>query len=166
MAWWTDILFLKRHLEESQGRESGSGLFARFLCAIRRVLYDNFVDTLHHLLFVATYSYLAANIAVFFFQSSMPRTFTTLVETFSEPYLGALGIYVVVNEIRRRRGRKVYPHFSSVFTALWIVLLTVSTALVYFGDTFYFNAVYRTIVTNSFAAFIIRLGTVLGKMPP
>lgn len=166
MAWWIDIMFLKKHFEEQGGQESGSNLFVKFMRALRGIFYDNFVDTLHYVLVVATYAYFAANIAIFFFQVSLPRTFISLVETFSEPYLGALGIYIVVNEIRRRRGKNVHPHFSTAFAVSWMVLLLVSTMLVYFGDTYYFNTVYRTIVTNSFAAFIIRLGVLLGQAPP
>lgn len=138
----------------------------RLMRALRKVFYDNFVDTLHHVLVVATYAYLISNFAIFFFQKLLSQTFISLVETFSEPYLGALGIYIVVNEVRRRRGKNVHPYFSTIFATSWMFLLLVSTALVYFADTYHFNAVYRTIVTNSFAAFIIRLGTILGRIPP
>lgn len=166
MAWWIDIMFLKKHFEEQNGQEGGSNLFVRFMRALRGIFYDNFVDTLHHILVVATYAYLASNFTVFFFQKSLSNTFISLVETFSEPYLGALGIYIVVNEIRRRRGKNVYTHFSTIFAACWMALLLISSVLVYTADTYHFNAVYRTIVTNSFAAFIIRLGTILGRIPP
>lgn len=158
-------MFLKRRFEEIKSQENGSNLFVRFMRALRGIFYDNFVDTLHHALVVATYTYFAGNITIFFFQDSLSRNFIFIVEAFSEPYLGALGIYIVVNEIRRRRGKNVHPHFSTAFAASWMILLVVSTVLVYFGDTYHFNTVYRTIITNSFAAFIIRLGVLLGRAP-
>lgn len=165
MAWWIDILFLKKHFEEIPGKENGESIFVSLMRAVRRALYDNFVDTLHHVLVVATYAYLLTNIVVFFFQRSLPASFSWLIAAFSEPYLGALGIYIVVNEIRRRRGRKVYAHLNSAATLLWFALLVTSSLLVYFGETYHLNVIYRTIVTNSFAAFIIRLGTILGRIP-
>jgi len=166
MAWWTDIIFFRRRFEEIKTQENGSNLFVRLFCVFRRTFYDNFIDTLHNVLVVATYAYFGANITIFFFQGSLSRNFISIVETFSEPYLGALGIYIVVNEIRRRRGKNVHPHFSTAFATSWMILLLVSTVLVYLGDTYHFNTVYRTIVTNSFAAFIIRLGFILGRTPP
>ncbi len=165
MAWWIDILFLKKHFEGTQRKENGESIFVSLMRAVRRVLYDNFVDTLHHVLVVATYAYLLTNIVVFFFQQSLPSVASWLLAAFSEPYLGALGIYIVVNEIRRRRGRKVYMRLGSVATIIWFALLVTSSLLVYFGDTYHLNTVYRTTVTNSFAAFIIRIGTVLGRIP-
>ena len=130
MAWWTDILFLKKDFGEKQESENGESIFASLMRAVRRAFYDNFVDTLHHALVVVTYAYLLTNIVVFFFQQSLPASFGWLISAFSEPYLGALGIYVVVNEIRRHRGRKVYPHFGTVATLSWFALLIVSSALV------------------------------------
>ena len=165
MAWWTDILFLRKHFGEKQESENGESIFASLMRAVRRAFYDNFVDTLHHALVVATYAYLLTNIVVFFFQQSLPASSAWLIAAFSEPYLGALGIYIVVNEIRRHRGIKVYPHFGTVATLSWLALLVVSSTLVYFGENYHLNVVYRTVVTNSFAAFIIRIGTILGRIP-
>lgn len=166
MAWWTDIIFFKKNLggmPEDNG--SGDNIFVRLVSAVRKIIYDNFVDSLHVFLIVSTYTYLIANVLVFFYQNSLPANLVTLVSTFSEPYLGALGIYIVVNEIRKRRGRRVYAHFGNVFTFVWFAFLIVSTTLVYLDETYHFNYIYRTIVTNSFAAFIIRIGSILGRVP-
>ena len=165
MAWWIDIIFLKKRFEETTRKENGDGIFVSLMRAVRRALYDNFVDTLHHVLVVATYAYLFTNIVVFFFQQSLPASSSWLLAAFSEPYLGALGIYIVVNEIRRRRGKKLYPYLGTAATFSWFALLVTSSLLVYFGETYHLNIVYRTTVTNSFAAFIIRIGTVLGRIP-
>lgn len=136
-----------------------------FVRVVRRALYDNFIDTLHFGLLCATYAYLAAGVAAFFFQGLFPRAFPSLVEAFSEPYLGALGVYIVVNEIRRRRGKKVHPHFSSIFAGVWLAFLVTASFFVYFSEAYHFDEAYRVVMANSFAAFIIRLGAILGRVP-
>lgn len=166
MAWWTDIIFFRSRLEEKDARgQNEGGPFAALVRVVRRALYDNLIDAVHLGLLCVTYAYLVANIAAFFFQRFLPHPFVSLVETFSEPYLGALGIYIVVNEIRRRRGKNVHSYFTNIFVGAWLFFLIVSSLLVYFSEMYYFNAAYRIVVANSFAAFIIRLGTVLGRVP-
>lgn len=161
MAWWTDIMFLGRVLEERQRTGKEENIFVFLARAIRRVFYENLVDTLHVLLTFLTYAYLSASIVGFFFQQYVPSIFISLVSTFAEPYLGALGVYVVVNEIRRRNGHAPHPRLATVFVSLWFMFLGISTVLVYFEHSYPFNGIYRTIITNSFAAMVIRIGAML-----
>lgn len=164
MAWWTDI-FLKNFFEESQKEKNEENIFASLIRAIKSIFYDNFVDTLYKVLLVSTYAYLVLSIAAFFFQRDLPRQIGYLVDAFSEPYLGALGMYVIVTEIRRRRGKVAHHHLHNVFVGAWSVFLIAATLVVYFGDTYYFDALYRTVVTNSLAAMIIRIGGILSRVP-
>ena len=166
MAWWT-ALFLNFVSDTGSGGEKKEAhAFVLLVRAVRRAFYENFVDTIHIVLLLATYAYLVLSVAAFFFQNAFPRQIVYIVDAFSEPYLGVLGIYVVVNEIRRRRGKVAHPHFANVFAGVWAAFLVVSTLIVILGDTYYFNEMYRTVVTNSLAALIIRVGTILTKIPP
>ena len=165
MAWWT-ALFLNFGSDAGSGDEKKEAhAFVLLVRAVRRAFYDNFVDTLHFVLIFATYTYLLLSVAAFFFQYALPRQIVYIVDALSEPYLGVLGIYVVVNEIRRRRGKVAHSYFANVFAGAWAIFLVISTLIVILGDTYYFNEMYRTVVTNSLAALIIRVGTGLSKMP-
>lgn len=166
MTWWTDILFLGKRFEEKNDFGKEESIFALFLRAAKKIFYDNFVDTLHAFLTITTYAYLAASVAVFFFQKILSLPLIALISAFSEPYLGALGLYLVVNEIRRRRGKNTHPHLGTIFVGAWLILLAVSTLFVYFDTTYHFNRLYQTIVTNSFATVIIRLGTIISRIAP
>lgn len=161
MVWWTDILFLRKNLEGKSRELSERGLFVVLVRALRRAVYDNFIETIHAALVIAVYVYLFLSIFVFFFQNHISPKVIYVLDTFSEPYLGAIGIYVVVNEIRLRRGKNSWSHLAGIFVGAWLVFLALSTMIVFLGDAYYFNAVYKTIVANSFAAVIIRLGAVL-----
>lgn len=161
MVWWTDILFLKEHLG-GKNREPGEGsFFAVLVSALRKAVYDNFLETLHVALLIAVYAYFLLSIFIFFFQNYVSPKVIYVLDAFSEPYLGAIGIYVVVTEIRRRRGKNGWSHLAGVFVWSWLLFMAVSTMIVFLGETYYFNSVYKAIITNSFAALIIRLGAVL-----
>lgn len=161
MAWWIDVMLFKQLFEERKRYGKEENIFVFFVRAIRRVFYDNLVDTLHVFLTFLTYAYLIFSAIGFFFQQFLSPLFVSLISTFAEPYLGALGVYVVVNEIRRRNGHEQHSRFATIFVSLWFVFLGISTILVYFDRAYPFNGIYRTIITNSFAAVIIRIGAML-----
>lgn len=164
MTWWIPSFLHFGSENDSGGGKKEARAFVLFHRAIRKAFYDNFVDTLYKILTVSTFAYLAASIVVFFFQKNLPQQLVYVIATFSEPYLGALGVYLVINELRRRAGKTAHPHIAAVFTGAWMALLVISTVLVV-SHVFYFNTIYRIIVTNSLAALIIRIGSVLSKVP-
>lgn len=85
------------------------------------------------------------------------------LKAFQEPYLGALAVYVVLKEIRKRRSRVSSRHFGEVFVFFWMFLLIASSFLVLFFDGYHFDEVYKLIITNSFAAFIVYIGGLINR---
>jgi len=162
MAWWTHLLFFKSNLGEKREELPKEEFTLAYLQrALKRYLYEHIIDLLYFFLSIVTYSYLALSAVTFFFEKQVPKFFPNIIEIFSEPYLGVLGIYVVVKEIERRRGKVEPRTWSELFAILWFGFFIVATVLTYYSDNFEVSEVYKTVVTNSLAAIIIRLGTIL-----
>lgn len=162
MAWWTYILFSNGYSSlKRRGQTRSKSLFAVFKHVLQEHTKERFVDFLYFFLSILTYLYLGLTIITFFFESYVPNALLITVETLSEPYLGALGIYVVVKEIERRRGRHISYRWGDLFAALWIIFLVTATILTYVSEHYHVSVIYKTIVTNALAALIIRIGTIL-----
>lgn len=163
MAWWTELLFfrggIQYDIEDFTIQEENFGARVRRL--LHEYLKENFVDILYYLLSIFTYLYLAATILVFFFEHNLPRSIPFIVDTLSEPYLGALGVYVVVKEIERRRGRQIKRRWGELFAHIWILFLITASSTVYFSENYHLSPLYQTVVTNALAALIIRIGTII-----
>ncbi len=162
MAWWTHLMFFRNYLPEEQNIEpKEEKSFAIFRRALKQYIYDHFVDLLYVFLGIFTYIYLFLSIVAFFFYEKVPRAIPNIIDVLSEPYLGALGIYVVVKEIERRRGKVRHKRFGELFAVIWFLFFISATALTYFSEEYQLNEIYKTVVTNSLAALIIRIGTLL-----
>ena len=162
MAWWTHLLFFGSYSPGDKDFDyQEENRFAIFRRVFKQYIYDHFVDLLYVSLGVFTYIYLLLSIVAFFFYSSVPRSLPHIIDTLSEPYLGSLGIYVVVKEIERRRGKVKKRRFGDLFAVVWFIFFLSATALTYFSEEYGLNEIYKTVVTNSLAALIIRIGTLL-----
>ncbi len=162
MAWWTHLLFFRSYPDAQNGKISKEeNLFALFNRALREYIYKNFLDILHFVLSICTYVYLGLAIVTFFFEEYVPAAFPSVIETLSEPYLGVLGIYVVVRELERRRGRQVRTGLGELFAVIWFFFFVAASFLTYFSEHYALSAIYKTVVTNALAALIIRIGILL-----
>lgn len=84
------------------------------------------------------------------------------IDALSEPYLGALAVYVVLKELRQRRG--VPPlHRGERFVFAWLILLAATTLAVVFTQTYRFDTAYYAIVSNSLASLLIYVGSRLHR---
>ncbi|MBI2122446.1 MAG: hypothetical protein HYT98_05020 [Candidatus Sungbacteria bacterium] len=122
------------------------------------------VDWLYYGLGIFTYCYLAI-LSVFFFlnlDGLYPVVFIFL-DALQEPYLGALGVYVLLKEVRKRR--RAYPsrYFGELFVVLWVAILFFATLAILVSDNFHFGETYRIIFINSVAAVIILIGSLINK---
>lgn len=163
MAWWTHIFFFGRNtLEEDKSttkkEENALALFRR---AVKSYFYENFLALLYYFLSFFTYLYLGLSIITFFLPKQVPKSFPYIIDTLSEPYLGALGVYVVVKELERRREKYSPKHRGEYFTAIWFLFFLSATLLTYFSENYQLGGLYKTIVTNALAAIIIRIGTLI-----
>lgn len=122
------------------------------------------LDLFYFLLASFTYLYLIFSAAVFFLRlGQIDPVWAELVDVFSEPYLGSVGIYVILKEVRKRRRGFISQHAGEIFVALWLMLLVVSSLLVLFSPHFSYTLAHRTIIVNSVVVLLIYLGSVISK---
>lgn len=124
-------------------------------------LRKEIVEIVHGISRFFLYGYLGAVIVAFFFQESVPKLFLELTDSFSNTYVGVLGIYFVAKELLRRDGKPIPRTAGEAFFIIWIVLLLVSTGLTWLSSDFQFGEIYTLILKNSFAAVIFRIGMFL-----
>lgn len=106
-----------------------------------------------------------ASLALLFFTQSHEfySVFVNVLDAFEEPYLGSLGIYVVLKEISKRSGASERRRRGEYFVLGWGILLIASTAYVLFSSAYEFTPVYKLILTNGIATVMIYIGSVIHR---
>lgn len=155
MVWWstiTDYLHRSKLVADENAPKEPKNLSD----ALKHVFFTHAIDWLYWLLSVFTQFYFWI-IAGLFFSGRGGYYFisTELLGALSEPYLGALGIYVIIKEIRKRKIARESRHFGEVYVILWLILLMVSSFIVLFTEHFHIDAIMKLIITNSMASLVI-----------
>lgn len=121
-------------------------------------------DWLYYLLGASTYIYLALLTVMFFggLASQWPRVWL-LLDGLQNPYLGALGIYVILKEVRKRRRKYPSKYLGELFVVLWLTLLVTTTITVLISPRYGFGEVYNLILNNSLVIGLIYLGAFIHK---
>ncbi|MBI2035950.1 MAG: hypothetical protein HYT12_04725 [Candidatus Liptonbacteria bacterium] len=164
MAWWTALIIKNRSKDvQSAGSQGEVKTFSiDFSRVIKGYLYENFIDVLYISLSVFTYLYVLLSIITFVLQDEAAKLLIYAMEALSEPYLGALAIYVLVKEVERRKlPNNAGKRRGELFVIIWLTFLLSASAITYFSDFYELNGIYQTILTNSLAAVIIRIGSLL-----
>ena len=118
------------------------------------------LDRLYLLLGRFTSLYLLAVIIDFFTNlHTLYPAIDQILEALTEPYIAALGIYVVLKEIRRSQHDKLSFHRGEFFVLAWAVLLIVSTCAIVFTSRYEFDTTYRAIISSSITSLIIYIGS-------
>lgn len=122
------------------------------------------LDWLYFLLFIFTHFYFLA-IAFLFFANRGGYFFlsTQLLHALSEPYLGGLGVYVLLKEIRKRKMPSAGRHRGEVFVLAWQALLVVSLGFILFLPTYHFDLIAQLIVANALAVLVIFVASRIHK---
>lgn len=122
------------------------------------------IDAFYFIIGALTHFYGGTLTLLFFFRtaSSWP-VLVGLLDALQEPYLGGLGVYVILKEIRKRYHHEQSKHYGEFFVAMWLVLLVVSTLLVFFSPAYRFDDVYKLIITNSLATLAIYVGGLINR---
>lgn len=111
-----------------------------------------------------THIYLALLAIVFFgrLQDDFPLLFL-LLDTMQEPYFGALGVYVILKEVRKRR--RIYPsrYWGELFVILWVLLLVSATAVTLISPNYQFDDFYKIILTTSLVVILVYMGSLINK---
>ncbi|MDO8600816.1 MAG: hypothetical protein Q7R73_04430 [bacterium] len=162
MAWWDNNLIFEYVFSKEKKPGKGHGWFLWVYRTLHEYFAEHLIEFLYTFTSFVTYAYLASVVAVFFMKDAVPSIVTKLIDSVSEPYLGLIGIYIILKEIRERRGERVSV-YSEIFVALWFSLLVISTLFTFFSKSYHFDEFYKLIITDSLAAFIIRLGTFLHR---
>lgn len=125
---------------------------------------SNGVDALYFIIGAFTHFYGAALAFLFLFRAalSLPLLVSAL-DALQEPYLGGLGVYVILKEIRKRHHQEPSKHYGEFFVAMWLVLLAASTLMVFFSRAYYFDGVYKLIIANSLATLVIYVGGLINR---
>ncbi len=153
--------FQNRFFREFNTEENGSVLLRFLKWAFGTAFQYELLEILYFIVRFFVYAYLAAIVLSFFFQSLVPKIIVQLLETFSEPYIGAIGIYFVLLGILHRRGKNIPLDAGEVFFVVWLLLLVVSSGFIYFSPEFHFDRTYNLIMKNSLAALVFRIGRFL-----
>lgn len=85
--------------------------------------------------------------------------FEKVLDTFAEPYLGTLAVYVVLKEIRKRRSGAAPRHRGEWFVIVWLLLLAATTAAVGLTERYQFDTAYKLVIENSIASLMIYIGS-------
>ena len=129
MVWWKDTTeyIYEDGLEPSQAPEK---LTKSFWERVYDIFFQEAVDILFFFLGVFTYIYL---FAVAFLYLSGVSSFDTIsskiIRALAEPYLGAVGIYTILKESRKRRYAIQPRHWGELFVLAWLVLLAIASFL-------------------------------------
>ncbi len=120
---------------------------------------SNGVDRIYVGLGYCTALYLLLSVLEFFANLHVRYPeFEHMLDALSEPYLGALAVYVVLKELRKRRGMSSL-HRGERFVVAWLVLLAATTLAVVGTDFYHFDVAYHLIVSNSLASLMIYIGS-------
>src|SRR3989304_1238969 len=149
---------------ESENQEcNGKGSLVSLKCGHKNFsefIQNHSLDILYSLFAFITHAYFVVILLSFFLQSYIPHSTIRLADSLSDPYLGIIGIYLVLKEVRIRTGTsRSYRVLGEVFVVAWVLLLFTSTVLTFVSESYHVDDVYKLIVTNSLASVIIRIGT-------
>lgn len=162
MAWWTHLLIFGRDSEiYTNAYVENKNLPASLYRALRRYIRRRLIDILYRTLRVFTYVYLVLSVLIFFVSEYLPSFIVFLVDAFAEPYLGVIGVYIIVKEIGHRRGLIPRHKKHEGFVLMWLIFSLISSVAVFVSDYYVLNEHYKNVVTTTLATMIIRLSNFL-----
>ena len=157
MAWWHII---QEFLQKSFSQKADDGVSPEANASLKKEA----IDWLYFWLGSFTNIYLFTLTAFFFTRAEEEwKILGGFLEAFQEPYLGAVGIYVVLKEIKKNRYGLMSRHRGEIFVFLWGLLLFISSVFVAFSSFYGFNDVYKLIITNSIATILIYIAGLIHK---
>ncbi|MBI2628238.1 MAG: hypothetical protein HYW71_02285 [Candidatus Niyogibacteria bacterium] len=140
-------------------KEKSSSLRRRFKTAIYRQVIIFYFG-----LSAFTYFYFITIAVLYFgrFWNSYP-TLSFLVSVFSEPYIGAVAVYTLLKEYRKKIKHSGSFHRGEVFVGAWALMLFASIILTFFSKNYHLDELFKIIVQISVAAILIYIGGVVHK---
>lgn len=159
MSWWLNIVEYLGNPENG----SANGKFS-VKKTVNRALAESAVDFLYYALGFFTLIYFLAAIYLFFWDSGVYHNlFIRIFDTLSEPYFGAIGIYVILKEVRKRRLKVESRHFGEYFVFFWLFLFLIAIGSVLFSSNYHFDELVSAITKITLALIVIYAGGLIHK---
>jgi len=162
MAWWEETT---SYIYESGVEDPNKSLEQQTLWdKVNEVFFRETVDILFFFLGIFTYVYLFA-VAFLYFSgvSSFDTVASKLINSLAEPYLGAVGIYTIVKESRKRRYSLTSRHWGEFFVIAWLGLLVIASILAMLFKFYTFTKTFELIIKLSLSIGIIYIGSVVHR---
>jgi len=122
------------------------------------------LDIFYLILAIFTYAYILASAILFFSRLDLRYPIlSAIIDMLSEPYLGSVGIYVILKEVRKRRKKVISRHVGELFVGAWLILLFSALILTLVSPLFTYNEILRNIVVNSLVVLLIFIGSLISK---
>ena len=165
MTWWHHI---KEYIEKS-GVENPNPLadeknLKSLWEMFEDVFFKNAIDALYFWLGVFTYLYFFLTGFLYLAGISFYENLSTkIIQSLAEPYLGAVAIYTILKETRKRKASAPSRHWGEIFVILWILLFLVSSLAALLSDFYIFNNTLGLIITVALSIGIIYVGGAIHK---
>ena len=154
MSWWISIVEYLRNAENDQS----NGQFS-VKKTVTGALAESAVDLLYYVVGSFTTLYFFA--AAYLFFNGGGSYFDIAVRVFnslSEPYLGSVGIYVILKEVRKRQLKTNSKHLGEYFVFSWLTLFIVAIGFVWISPNYHFDELMSAITTVTLASVVIYTG--------
>lgn len=83
------------------------------------------------------------------------------VSAFSEPYIGAVAVYTLLKEYRKKIKRSGSFHRGEIFVGAWALMFFAAITLALFSGSYAFNEPLKIIIQTSIAVILIYVGGVV-----
>jgi len=159
MSWWLNII---EYLKNSEDNSADGNVSVKK--AITNALAESAVDLLYYIVgfFTALYFFIAAYL---FFNGggSYHDIAVRIFGSLSEPYLGSIGIYVILKEIRKRQLKTKSKHLGEYFVYSWLALFLTALVFIWLFPNYYFDELMGAITTIALASLVIYAGGLIHK---
>ncbi|MBI2446352.1 MAG: hypothetical protein HYV51_00840 [Parcubacteria group bacterium] len=159
MSWWLNII---EYLKNSEDISADGNVSVKK--AVTKALAESAVDLLYYIvgLFTTLYFFVAAYL--FFLDAGVYNgLFIKIFDSLSEPYLGSVGIYVILKEVRKRQLKTKSKHLGEYFVFSWLILFIVAVGFVWISPNYHFDEIMGAITTITLALTVIYTGGLLHK---
>jgi len=163
MAWWEET---KRYIQHSGLTDPEQERAPRTVWEfLENAFLHDAVDVLYF--WVGLFTYIYFFIVAFLYLgalSSIDTVALKIVYALQEPYLGAVGMYTILKEARKRTQKLTRSrHYGEFFVIGWLALFLVSALCAVFFDAYAFDLLLKLIITISISVGIIYIGGVVHK---
>ncbi len=159
MSWWLNII---EYLKNPEDNSTDGNFNAKK--TINKALAESAVDLLYYTLGFFSSIYFLTGVYLFFLDAGVYNgLFIKIFDSLSEPYLGSVGIYVILKEVRKRQSKTKSKHLGEYFVFSWLILFAVAVGFVWISPNYHFDEIMGAITTITLALTVIYTGGLIHK---